>query len=89
MLGVVEATIDLSWYFANTIPSIEFLMEIGEQTKSLGGTSIEAQRLQVLGENLHMQNRYVDSSECFKEARDKFIESQDVLGAARDRKSVV
>ena len=41
-LGVVEATIDLSWYFANTIPSIELLMEIREQTKSLGAISIEA-----------------------------------------------
>ena len=82
-LGVVEATIDLSWYFANTIPSIELLMEIREQTKSLGAISIKAQRLQVLGENLYLQDRYVDSSECFKEARDKFIESQDVFGAAR------
>ena len=82
-LGVVEATIDLSWYFANTIPSIELLMEIGEQTKSLGDTSIEVRRLDVLGENLFMQNRYVDSSERLKEARDIFFESQDVLGAAR------
>ena len=82
-LDVVEVTIDLSWYFSNTIPSIELLMEIREQTKGLGATSIEAQRLQVLGENLYLQGRYVDSSECFKGARGKFIESQDVLGAAR------
>ena len=82
-LGVVEVTIDLSWYFANTIPSTELLMEIGEQTKYLGDTSIEARRLEVLGENLYFQSRHVDSSECFKEARDKFVESQDVFGAAR------
>ena len=82
-LGVVEVTIDLSWYFAKTIPSIELLVEIREQSKILGDTSTEAQRLQVLGENLYMQDRYVDSSECFKEARDKFIESQDVSGAAQ------
>ena len=82
-LDVVEVIIELSQYFARTIPSIELLMEIGEQTKSLGDTSTEAQRLEVLGENLYFQSRYMDSSECFKEARDKFIESQDVFGAAR------
>ena len=87
-LGVVEVTIDLSWYFANTIPSVELLMEIREHTKNLGDTSTEAQRLQVLGENLYMQDRYVDSSECFKEARDKFIESQDVFGVARCSKRI-
>ena len=86
--GAVEMTIDLSWYFANTIPSIELLMEIREQTKNLGDSSIEARRLQVLGENLFMQSRYVDSSECLKEARDKFIESQDVFGAARCSKRI-
>ena len=87
-LGVVEATIDLSWYFTKTIPSIELLMKIGEQTKNLGDASIEARRLQILGENMRMQCRFVDSSERFKEARDKFIESQDVLGAARCSMSI-
>ena len=87
-LDVVEVTIDLSWYFARTIQSIELLMEIGEQTKNLGDTSIEARRLEVLGENLHLQSKHVDSSECLKKARDKFIESQDVLGAARCSKRI-
>ena len=82
-LDVVEVIIDLSWYFTKTIPSIEFLMEIGEQTKSLGDTSTEAQRLEVLGENLFLQSKYVDASECFKEARDKFIKSSNAIGAAR------
>ena len=61
-LGVVEVTIDLSWYLSRTIPSIELLMEIEEQTKYLGDTLIEARRLQVLGENLYKHSRYVDSS---------------------------
>ena len=87
-LGVVEVTIDFSWYLSRTIPSIELLMEIGEQTKNLGDTSIEARRLQVLGENLYKHSRYVDSSECFKEARDKFIESHDLFGAARCSKRI-
>ena len=82
-LDVVEVTIDLSWYFSRTISSIELLMEIGEQTKNLGDASIEARRLEVLGENLYFQSRDVDSSECFKEARDKFIEDQVVFCAAR------
>ena len=82
-LGIMDITIDLSWYFANTIPSIELLMEIGEQTKSLGDTSTEARRLQVLGENLYFQSRHVDASECLKEARDKFNESHDVFGVAQ------
>ena len=87
-LDAVEVTIDLSWHFARTIPSIELLMEIGEQTKNLGDIWIEARRLQVLGENLYMLSRYVDSSECFKEARQKFIESQNIFGAARCSKRI-
>ena len=87
-LGVVEVTIDFSWYLSRTIPLIELLMEIGEQTKNLGDTSIEARRLQVLGENLYKHSRYVDSSECFKEARDKFVESHDLFGAARCSKRI-
>ena len=82
-LGVVEVTIDLSWYFSRTIPSIELLMEIGEQTKNLGDSSIEARRLEVLGENLYFQSRYLDSSEYLKGARDKYFEIEDVFGAAR------
>ena len=80
---VVEVTIDLSWYFAITIPSIELLMEIGEQTRHLGDTSIEARRLEALGENLYLQSRYVEASKCFDEARDKFIECCGIFGAVR------
>ena len=87
-LGVIEVTIDLSWYFAKTIPSIELLMGIGEQTKNLGDASIEARRLEVLGENLYFRSRYVDSSEYLKGARDKFFESKDVFGAARCSKRI-
>ena len=83
LLGVVEVTIDLSWYFSRTLPLIELLMEIREQTKNLSNTSIETQRLEVLGKNLYFQSRYVDSSKCLNDARDKFFESQDVFGAAQ------
>ena len=82
-LDVVEVTIHLSWYLVMTIPSTELLMVIGEQTKYLGDISTEARRLEVLGETLRLHSRYVESSECLKEARDKFVESQDVIGAAR------
>ena len=82
-LDVVEVTIDLSWYFVTTIPSIELLVVIREQTKYLGDISTEARRLEVLGETLGLHGRFVESSECLKEARDKFVESQDVFGAAR------
>ena len=80
---VVEVTIDLSWYFAITIPSTELLMEIGEQTKHLGDTSIEARRLEALGKNQCLQSRYVEASKCFHEARDKSIECRGIFGAAR------
>ena len=82
-LEVVEVTIDLTWYFAYTIPSIELLTEIREQTKYLGDTSTEARRLEVLGETLCLQCRYAESSDCLEGARDKFIEVSDVLGASR------
>ena len=68
LLGVVEVTIDLSWYFSRTLSLIELLMEIREQTKNLSNTSIEAQRLEVLGKNLYFQSRYVDSSKCLNDA---------------------
>ena len=67
-LDVIEVTIHLSWYFSVTIPLVELLMEIKEQTKNLGDSLIKAQRLEVLGENLYVQSRHVDSSECLKEA---------------------
>lgn len=79
----MKVTIEFSSYLCGTMSSTELLTEVKGYTESLNDALTGAQWSQALGRNLLMQDRWKEANSELMNAREKYIETDCVLGATQ------
>jgi len=85
---LVEIVLKVSRFLLKTLPSTELLDCITVVVKNIGSPQQQAQCSRSLGNILYMQDKYTEASETLTEARRRFLEIGDVLGAAQCSQSL-
>lgn len=81
--AVIDVTIDLSWYFSRTVPSMELLTEVRDLAERAYDPSSEARWYHAAANNLFVQSRYSEAKTYGEEARNRFAAIDDDLGVAQ------